>query len=349
MDATIKQVISGFELGLNSYKEKLGDSNEKLKKALALYDKLLAAAEKARDMTDFYATPESGQLMSDLSAMLPELSQEKPVHGIRTSPPASQVAAGYHMAYDQMPKDDPATNKVYERVFELEKQSENAAVFMRLMAEEGLFVKMASVPLVSRQDALIANAKGISQPVMVNFHEKTRAKMQAARSTAEVEFETNLEAEISIYQNLWDTQFLSCTEILLGNAISSWMLTHSEDDRQEVENGYRFIAGYFGVDFDRLFKVPADMGLLHPGAVRHAAEGPCVRGRRLRGEDARRVQGGARGVHQGEGARRNRSGGVLKARALGPGNGHERPRARVPRKFHNVLVTGVAPGGAARF
>ena len=120
MDATLKQVISGFELGLNSYKEKLGDSNEKLKKALALYDKLQAAAEKAKDTTDFYANPESGQIMNDLSAMLPELSQEKPVHGIRTAPPASQVAAGYHMAYDQMPKDDPATNKVYERVFELE-------------------------------------------------------------------------------------------------------------------------------------------------------------------------------------------------------------------------------------
>jgi hypothetical protein len=256
MDATLKQILSSFEGGLNSYREKLGESNEKLKKALALYDSLHAMAEKAKDMMDFYAKPENNQAMNDLSAVMPELAKEKPIHGVRTSPPATQVAAGYHIAYDQMPKDDPATNRVYERVFELEKQSENAAVFLRMMAEEQLFLKMSAVPLLSKQDSLRENAKKLSQPVMANYHEKMKAKLSSVQSTAELEYESNLEAEISIYQNLWDMLFLNSTENLLGNAITSWMLTHSEDDREEVENSYRFITEFFGMDFDQLFKVP---------------------------------------------------------------------------------------------
>lgn len=256
MDATLKQIISSFETGLTAYREKLGAGNAKLTAALAVFAKLSAAAEAAKDMMDFYGRPEGQALMGQLSAMMPELAKEQPVQGQRSVPAASAVAAGYHMAYDQMPKDDPATNQVYERVFACEREAENAAVFLRMLAEEGLFLKLAAVPLAGKNAPLIENARKLSLPVMAICHERTLARVRAARSVAELEYETNLEAELSIYQNRWDQQFLSCTSILLCGAITSWMLTHHEDDRQEVENSCRFIADFFGLDFDALFAAP---------------------------------------------------------------------------------------------
>jgi hypothetical protein len=256
MDATLKQVLSSFELGLTAYKDKLGESNITLKKALGIYKKLNDLAEAAKDMMDFYSRPEANTLMGDLSAVMPELAKEKPLQGIRTVPPASGVAAGYHLAYDQVPKDQVKTRNIYERIFEIEKKSDNAMVFTRMMAEEGLYLKMSATPILEKQDNMLENAKNLSLPVMMNYHEKVKAKISTAQSIAELEYESNLEAEVSIYQNLWDTALLNTSSLLLGNAISSWMLTHSEDDRQEVENSYRFIAEFYGLDFDGLYEIP---------------------------------------------------------------------------------------------
>ncbi|MBN2159374.1 MAG: hypothetical protein JW807_08250 [Spirochaetes bacterium] len=256
MDETIKKMLSGYELGLNAYRDRLGESNETLKKATGVFRKLCGLAESAGDMTSFYSNPEVTGLSADLSALLTELAKEKPARSSGTVPPASAAAAGYHLAYDQLPKEMGKTRAVYERIFEIEKSSENALVFTRAMAEEGLFLKMSAVALLEKEEGLRENAERLSLPVMVNYHEKANEIIPTARSIAELEYRTGLEAEVSIYQNLWDTALLNTTATLLGNAIAGWMLTQSEDERQEVENSYRFIADFYGLDFDALFGVP---------------------------------------------------------------------------------------------
>jgi hypothetical protein len=255
MDATIKQILSGFELGLDAYKEKLGESNVTLKKALGIFGKLADLAGAAKDMMDFYARPEVTTLMADLSAVMPELAKEKTVQGVRTVPSAASAAAGYHLAYGQIPKDQVKTRSIYERIFDIEKNSENAMVFTRKMAEEGLYVTMSTTPILEKQDGLLENAKNLSLPMM-NYHEKMKTRISPAQSIAELEYVSNLEAEVSIYQNLWDTALLNTSSTLLGNAISGWMLTQSEDDRQEVENSCRFIAEFYGLDFEGLYNIP---------------------------------------------------------------------------------------------
>lgn len=256
MDATIKQVLSGYELGLNAYREKLGESNGIVNKATDAYRKLCGLAESATDATAFYANPEAAGLMADLAALLAGLAKEKPVRGLRTVPPASAAAAGYHLAYDQIPKEMTETRAVYERIFEIEKSSENALVFTRAMAEEGLYLKMSAVPLIEKQAGLRENAEKLSLPVMANYHENMDRAIPAAGSIAELEYRAGLEAEVAFYQNLWDTSLLNTTATLIGNAIAGWMMTQSEDERQEVENSYRFIAEFYGLDFDALFAVP---------------------------------------------------------------------------------------------
>lgn len=256
MDDSIKQVLSSYEVGLTAYMERLGESNEKLKKAMDAYRKLCGRAESARDMMAFYAEPEVSRLMAELGALLTELSKEKPVRGIRTVPPASAAAAGYHLAYEQLPKELAKTRAVYERIFEIEKQSENALVFTRVMAEEGLYLKMSAVPMLEQQEGKRENAEKTSLPVMMNYHEKMKEKIPAARSIAELEYQAGLESEVAIYQNLWDTLLLTTSETLLGDAVAGWMMTQSEDDRQEVENACRFIAEFYGLDFDGLYGIP---------------------------------------------------------------------------------------------
>jgi len=256
MDPSVKQMLAGFEQGLTAHLERLGESNETLKKAMEAYRKLTEHAESSDDMMAFYAKPEVASLMKDLSALLVDLSKEKPARGVRSVPAASAAAAGYHLAYDQIPKENEKTRAVYRRIFEIEKNSENALVFTRAMAEEGLYLKMSLVPMLEKQQGLVENAEKLSLPVMMNYHGRMIEKVAASRSIAELEYCAGLESEIAFYQNLWDTLLLNTTTTLLGNAIAGWLLTQSENERQEVENAYRFIAEFYGLDFDALYSVP---------------------------------------------------------------------------------------------
>lgn len=256
MDESIKRVLSSYEVGLTAYMERLGESNATLQKAMDAYRKLCTHAESARDMMSFYADQEVSRLMADLSVQMGELAKEKPARGVRTVPPASAAAAGYHLAYDQLPKELVKTRAVYDRIFEIEKNSENALVFTRVMAEEGLYLKMSSVPMMEKQEGMREDVEKKALPVMMNYYEKMREKIPAAGSVAELEYQAGLEAEVAQYQNLWDTLLLNTSETLLGNAIAGWMLTQSENDRQEVENACRFIAEFYGLDFDGLYGIP---------------------------------------------------------------------------------------------
>ncbi len=76
MDPTLQQVLSSYEMGLKGYKDKLGDSSENLKKALALYDRLHNLAEGSTSMTDFYAKPECMNIIAELSTLMPEIAKE---------------------------------------------------------------------------------------------------------------------------------------------------------------------------------------------------------------------------------------------------------------------------------
>ncbi|MGQ9842477.1 MAG: hypothetical protein ACUVRK_02840 [Spirochaetota bacterium] len=42
----------------------------------------------------------------------------------------------------------------------------------------------------------------------------------------------------------------------MGKAVAGWLLTNSENDREEVENAYRFVAHFFGITIDELYDMP---------------------------------------------------------------------------------------------
>jgi hypothetical protein len=256
MDDTIKQMLSGYQTALAAYKQKLGESHAKLMKAFAIYDKLCKKAELLKDAMTFYSDKEVTTSMADMSALLVELAREKHIATLDTIPSVAQVAAAYHIAYEQLPKDMKKTRSVYERIFEIEKQSDNAITFLCTMANERIFIRLSAIQYLEQLEGKKEEAQKNSIPVMVNYYEMMEEKIPKAMSIAELEYHAHLESHIALYQNLWDTTLLNTSITLLCNAIAGWLLTQSEDDRQEVENAYRFVAHMYGLDMDELFAVP---------------------------------------------------------------------------------------------
>jgi len=256
MDDTIKQMLSGYQTALAAYKQKLGESHAKLMKAYDIYAKLCKKAELLKDAMTFYSDKEVSTSMADMSALLVELAQEKQDTSLATIPSVAQVAAAYHIAYEQLPMEMKKTRSVYERIFEIEKQSENALNFLRTMADEKIFLKLSARQQLEQLEGKKEEAQNNSNPVMVNYYEKMESTIPKVMSIAELEYYANLESEIALYQNWWDILLLNTTVTLLCNAIAGWLLTQSEDDREEVENAYRFIAYFYGIDMDELFAMP---------------------------------------------------------------------------------------------
>jgi len=256
MDDTIKQMLSGYHEALMAYKQKVGESHAKLMKAFAIYEKLCKKAELLKDAMTFYSDKEVTTSMADLSALLVDLAQEKQDAALATIPSVAQAASAYHIAYEQLPLNMKKTRSVYERIFEIEKQSDNALTFLRTMADERIFIQLSAIQYLEQLEGKNEEAQSHSVPVMVNYYEKMNEKIPKALSIAELEYHANLESEIALYQNLWDTTLLNTSITLLCNAIAGWLLTQSEDDREEVENAYRFVAHMYGLDMDELFAVP---------------------------------------------------------------------------------------------
>jgi hypothetical protein len=258
MDETVKMILDSYEGGIQNYRKSLGDDNAVVVKAIACLEKLKTLGESCKDMMEF--SGKSTTLLPEMSQMFMALSNEKPVHKVvQEVPSAEKIAAGYHIAYNSMSNKEqsPETCKVYERVFELEKKAENGIQFMRMINEEGLLVKMTSIGVKETSDRLLkGDMQKVSLAQMMLFHENTISDMQKATSTAEIDYYSNIRADISYYENTWDTMYLIIIYVNLGNAISSYLLSPTEENRQWVENSYRFLAKYFAITYDEMMALP---------------------------------------------------------------------------------------------
>lgn len=114
------------------------------------------------------------------------------------------------------------TCELYEKIFKIEKKSESALKFLRIMAVEGIFVKLCAQQLLEQLKESELNTSKASAPVMQNYYEKMKNKIPISCSIAEVEYNSNLEGEIAFYQNLWDTMVVSTTQTLIGKAVAGF-------------------------------------------------------------------------------------------------------------------------------
>ncbi len=265
MNGDIRNFIDTYANMVETYRAKVGPDSAALREADDYLKKMAAAGAKCADITAFMTLVAEQDMMNRFSSVLSGLAMEAlksdragDGSGAASAPTAANAALGYHKAYEAMADRArfPETCRVYERVFQIEKESTDAGRFMRRLAEEGLLVKMSTVHLVETYRPLVSRADDVSLPVM-SYH--NRAMLEAAgqaTSAIEVEYESQRLYELNRAELAWDTIFCNDLFYTLGNATSGYLMAPTEENRQAVENSCRFVAEFFGVDDGELFAIP---------------------------------------------------------------------------------------------
>jgi len=267
MDATVKQILDGFRFSVSNYTSSLGSDNEKLVTTSDLVESLYAKAEDGADMAAISMDPEFSevaQLIGELASepVLPQDRQHSVGGGGSAAaddgiPPASVVAAGYHMAYDSM---DPSVREkqgsYYSRIFEIEEQAENAAHFNTLLVEDGVLLEMSRDPLVESAKETLAQAEDIHSPT-VDHQQKLAAEVLAAAETiAELEFHGTRMAELSNVEHVWDGQFIDVLGLLPACAQAIEAFGPTDDNLAKLRNSHRFMPEFMGITWDDVFADP---------------------------------------------------------------------------------------------
>lgn len=258
MDADVRQFLANYESQIQMYSSKAPDAP-----ALALVEKLMnelrELARGGMNIMDFMQRVNDGQYMHKLSAALTELAMQSMASakqaGTFRIPTVAEVALGYHKSYDAIEKKEsmPETVRVYERVFSIEKSSTTAPEFLRKMAEEGLFVAMARAPLIEKSRPQITYAESLSLPAMAFHHECMIEMAQKAHSAIEIETESRRLVELNRLEVFLDQLLVLDLVVRIGNAVGSYEMAPTEENRQLVENTVRFLHEFFGLDLDELF------------------------------------------------------------------------------------------------
>lgn len=265
MDSTLKQILEGFSFAVRNYGASLGPSNPRLRRAGELVAKLVELAENGADLAGISTDPR----FAEAAALIGELASEPPlppcepgaadegegtVEGI---PPAGVAAAGYHMAFDSLPPGEREKQNVYyQRIFELERQAENALHFNTLLMEDTVLLDMARIPL--RQAALDAldRAKDVYSPT-AEFQQRLAARTWERVSTiAELEYEGTKMAELSGTEHPWDSLYIEVMGLLPACAQAIESFGPNDDSVAKLRNSHRFMAEFMGITWDRVFSDP---------------------------------------------------------------------------------------------
>jgi len=270
MNADIKNFLDSYNRMIETYRPKVEAGNAKLKAAEDYIHEMAAAAEKCSDISQYMGLVSEKGMMQKMTALLTDLAtaalkaDQAQAPGQRKLPSVADAAKGYHAAYDaiQEKEKSPGTVRIYERVFAIEKECTTAGEFVSKMAREQLFIKMASVPLEEKFVPQIKYAEDLSIPVMACHNEFMADMARKAGSAIEIEYESQRLLELNRMELMCDQMLANDLYYTLGNAVSSWMLNPSEKNRQSVENAYRFVSEFFGVDAEELHAIPRVVDLI---------------------------------------------------------------------------------------
>ena len=268
MNTDIQTFIDSYKNMADTYRAKVKPDNPKLRETDEYLKTIAALGNSCKDIGEFMTAVTERDMMGRMTALLSDLAIEalnnQRAGGTLRIPSSADAALGYHKAYEAMADKEkfPETCRVYERVFQIEKESADAGQFVSLMAQEGLYVKMATVHLVETFRPLAGQADNLSIPVMAYHNESMLAMAGKATSAIEVEYESQRLLELNRVELMCDTMFSGDLFYTLGNAVSSYLLSPTEENRQAVENSCRFIAEFFSIDDGELFAIPRVIDLI---------------------------------------------------------------------------------------
>jgi hypothetical protein len=173
-------------------------------------------------------------------------------------PSAAQTALPYHMAHDAL---DPAAadaavmRALYERIFTIEAQSDSGPSFLRRMAEEGMFCRLAREPRIALAERGLAHCRGHSQPHLEFHYQELLAALARCRSPTEVDYEIERLEQFAAVESAWN-------DIVLRYSLKTIMAAcgypsdASEDRRRTIAQSHRIVHALFGRDWDAMLRTP---------------------------------------------------------------------------------------------
>ncbi len=262
MNADIRQFLGSYGSMIDAYRAKVKSGSAALKECLDVLKKMETLGESCTDigayMTKITEAGYLNEMTVKISALATEAFAADKAAGTAKKPEVSDLAAGYHRSWESVKdrENRPETKAVYERVFALEKESSSAAEFLRKMAEEGLLLKLAATPMKEEAQKLIAPAEDLSLPSMAYYHETVIELAERTSSVIELETEAERLALENRMEVICDTMILNDLLYTLGNAISSYILAHTEDNKKRVEACWCFVTEFYGLTVEQYFAIP---------------------------------------------------------------------------------------------
>lgn len=262
MNADIKQFLGSYSSMIDTYRAKVKSGSVALKECLEVFKKMETLGESCSDigtcMTKITEAGYINEMTVKISALATEALAADRAGRNAKKPEVSDLAAGYHRAWESMKDREkrPETRAVYERVFALEKESSSAAEFLKKMAEEKLLLALTATPIREEAVKLIAPAEDLSLPSMAYYHETVIGLAERASSVIELETEAERLALENRMEVICDTMILNDLLYTLGNAISSYLLAPTEDNKKHVEACWCFVTEFYSLTVDQYFAIP---------------------------------------------------------------------------------------------
>ncbi len=262
MNADTEQFIENYRKMIGQYGSKVPTDNKALAECNEIIREFVEIGNRYAEVYEFMADPAVTSMMTKISTAMTALATdalaESKKRGTFRIPTVTEAAAGYHRAFESMQgkSGHPETRRVYERVFEIERASTSAVEFLRRMAEERLFLQMSTAPLIEDFRPLIGQAEDVSVPVMAYHNEQMLGLAERAKSVTELQVESERLLLLNRMELQADQLLLNDLFHTLGNAVSSYLLAETEENRQDVEYAARFVAEFFCVTPDEVFQIP---------------------------------------------------------------------------------------------
>ena len=152
MDEGSRGMLDSYKSGIDNYVQRLGNDHPKIRELMACFSEFEQLGESCADFGAFHAAATEKNFYARLANLMTEAAMAQPAAGGKANEPTvAQAAQGYHAAYDSMSPEIQAgpTGKLYQRIFQLEKECDSPLQFMQRLAEEHLLVDISRIQLIA--------------------------------------------------------------------------------------------------------------------------------------------------------------------------------------------------------
>ncbi len=123
---------------------------------------------------------------------------------------------------------------------------------MKRIFEEKLPLRLATEPGAAMYESALEATKGKSLPSMELFNRQAMEAMTRAHNVAEIEYETNRLALLSNLETVWDQTAITTVYVSVGGPISGYEMAATEENREKVEKGVRYLADFFSLSVEAM-------------------------------------------------------------------------------------------------